>query len=471
MSPILPMIHLLKRFTLYVLPFAKHGTRNTQHVCFLLLSLLLGSIRSEAATFPLKVSANHRYLVDQGDKPFLVLGDTPWSLIVQPTEQDIDRYLDDRQRRDFNSIIVNLIEHKFCAHPPKTRSGLAPFDVAGDFSSPDTNYFDFAHKVVQKANARGIIVWLAPAYLGYGGGDEGFFGEIKAGGKEKLRTYGRFVGRRFKDLPNIVWLLGGDYTPQPADRWTVSDLAASIHDEDSAHLMTVHCSPETSAASIYGQERWLALDTVYSYQSNLFQPVLTAYARYPPRPFVLIESTYEGEHDSTPGQIRRQAYWTMLGGGCGQFLGNNPIWHFDGPGLFPATLTWVEALDATASRDMAHLGAFFRQVPWHKLIPEESHSIVTAGYGNNTSTALTAHTHDGRFSITYFPSTGTQSREFSVDTRAFPRPVRARWYNPADAGFTQMAESPLPNGQQCRLRTPGNNGASANDWLLILQAQ
>jgi hypothetical protein len=466
------MIRLLKPFTFHVSLFSKHETRSPQPVPFLLLSLLLAPICSQAATFPLKVGPNHRYLVDQRDEPFLVVGDTPWSLIVQPSEQEIDRYLDDRQRRGFNSIIVNLIEHKFCTHPPRTRSGLAPFDVPGDFSTPDTNYFDFAHKVILKANDHGIVVWLAPAYLGYGGGDEGFFREMKAGGKEKLAFYGHFVGRRFQDLPNIVWLLGGDYTPQPADQWTVSELAASIHNEDRAHPMTVHCSPETSAASVFGEESWLALNTVYTYQSNLFQPVLAEYARKPARPFVLIESTYEGEHDSTPDQIRRQAYWTMLGGGCGQFLGNNPTWHFDGPGLFPSKLTWLQALDAAGSRDMARLGAFFRQIPWHELLPEENHSIVTEGYGKNTSAALTARTLDSKFSITYFPSAeGTGAREFYVELEAFTGPVRARWFNPASGSFTQVKGSPLRKGVSHRLTSPGDNGAKANDWLLILEAQ
>ena len=235
--------------------------------------------------------------------------------------------------------------------------------------------------------------------------------------------------------------------------------------------MTVHCSPENSAAAIYGQERWLTLNTVYSYQSNLFQSVLAEYTRKPARPFVLIESTYEGEHDSTPDQIRRQAYWTMLGGACGQFLGNNPIWHFDGPGLFPASLTWAQALDAAGSRDLARLGALFRQVPWPQLIPEQNHSIVTLGYGNNISTALTAHTPDRTLSITYFPSTGSGHREFSIDTKAFSAPVLARWHNPAKGSFTNLPQSPLSNGTLYELRTPGDNGAKANDWLLILQTR
>ena len=147
---------------------------------------------SSAAVFPLKAGEDGRYLVDQKGEPFLVVGDTAWSLIVQLGEGDIDRYLEDRRKRGFNSIIVNLIEHKFCTAPPKTRAGLTPFTQVGDFSTPDPDYFDFAHKVVKKANERGIVAWLFPAYLGYGGGDEGWFREMKASGRAHLRTYGRF---------------------------------------------------------------------------------------------------------------------------------------------------------------------------------------------------------------------------------------------------------------------------------------
>ena len=423
------------------------------------------------AGLPLRVSADHRYLVDQQDQPFLVVGDTAWSLIAQLSEADIDHYLKDRHQRGFNAIIVNLIEHKFSSNPPKTRAGVAPFNTPNDFSTPNPDYFDFAARVVQKANQQGIIVWLAPAYLGYGGGDEGFFREMKAGGPAKLGDFGRFVGRRFKDLPNLVWLLGGDYTPQPMDRWAVTELAQSILSEDTNHIMTVHDSPETSAAAAFGRETWLSLNTVYSYQSNLFEPLLAEYSRKPSRPFVLIETTYEGEHNSTPDQIRRQAYWAMLGGACGQFLGNNPIWHFDGPGLFPFQASWRQALDSDGSRDIAGLGKFFRKLSWDRLMPERNHSMVTDGYGKDTATALTARTPDGKLSVTYFPATGLAPRGFTVDTGSFGRRITARWFNPINGRSGRVRGSPLVNWGQYHLTTPGNNGAHANDWLLVLQSR
>ena len=257
----------------------------------------------------LKLSDNGRYLVDQKGNPFLVVGDSPWSLIVQLNEKDRETYLEDRQKRGFNTIIVNLLEHKFSTHAPNTLTGLAPFKTPGDFSTPNNAYFDLAHEVVEQAGEHGMVVWLAPAYLGYGGGDEGFFREIKAGGKEKLRAYGKYVGKRFKDLPNIVWMLGGDYTPDPSDQWVVNDLAAAMREEDPTHLMTAHHSPNSSAVEAFGEQPWLTVNNFYGSEKTLFRPMLAEYARKPVRPFVLQETTYEDEHNATPDLIRRQAYW------------------------------------------------------------------------------------------------------------------------------------------------------------------
>ena len=100
-----------------------------------------------------------------------------------------------------------------------------------------------------------------------------------------------------------------------------------------AQLMTAH-GGQTPAVETFGDRDWIAVDTVYSYLKDLREPLQAARVRRPQRPFVLIESTYEGEHDAPPEQIRFQAWAAMLSGAAGQFFGNNPIWHFDGPTLF-----------------------------------------------------------------------------------------------------------------------------------------
>jgi hypothetical protein len=180
---------------------------------------------------------------------------------------------------------------------------------------------------------------------------------------------------------------------------------------------------------------------------------------------------YEGEHNSQPEEIRRQAYWALLSGACGQFFGNNPIWHFDGPGLFPAKTTWQKALDSTGSRDMARLRRAFAELPWHRLEPEANHAIVREGYGKGTATALTARTADKRFAVTYIPSTGTKARTLTVDLAQFAGSVTARWYNPTNGRYATAPAGMLPNRGLRKLLTPGDNGTRTNDWLLILQVR
>ena len=433
--------------------------------------MLASAAQASQPALPLKTAENGHFLVDQNGEPFLVVGDAAWSLIVQPAEDDIDRYLADRQKRGFNSVIVELIEHRFCTVPPKTRAGLAPFNTPGDFSTPNDAYFDFAHDVVKKANEHGIVVWLAPAYLGYEGGDEGWFREILAGGEEKLRAYGNFVGKRFKDLPNIVWIAGGDFVPRQKDQWTLAKLAEGILETDSTHPITAHASREISAVTAFGDHKWLTVNTVYTSEKTLAGSMLAEYERQPTRPFVMIESIYEGEHDAKPEQIRRQAYWPMLCGGCGQFFGNCPIWHFDGPGLFKPKLTWQQALDGIGSRDMTRLRELFAGLAWRQLVPEQGHEIVTGGYGMGVTRVLTSQTADRKLSVTYVPSTGIESRELTVDLSQFSGPVNARWYNPTDGRWTTISETPFPNRATQTFRTPGDNGTKTNDWLLILEVR
>ena len=417
--------------------------------------------------FPLKVSGDHHHLVDALDQPFLVVGDTAWSLIAQLRQPDIACCLDDRAQRGFNAIVVNLIEHKFATLAPANRDGVAPFLKPGDFTQPNPAYFDYAHQAIEAANQRGIAVWLCPAYLGWGGGDEGFFKEIKAAGPAVLRGYGRFVAARFKDLPNIVWMVGGDYALPEAERWAGEELALGLRDGGAAQLITAH-GGQTSAVETFGDQPWLAMDTVYRYQSDLWTPLRANNARRPVRPFVLIETTYEGEHESRPEQIRRQAWWAMLCGVCGQFFGNNPIWHFDGPGLFKADVGWRQALDSVGSRDMARLGVFFAGHPWPQLMPDLEDTLVTAGRGDGTRLIPVSRTPDRKLAVLYIPADGRGPRPFTVNLSSFPGPVTAHWFNPAKDASLLAHATVLPNRAQQTLSTPGDNGTGVNDWVLIL---
>jgi hypothetical protein len=426
----------------------------------------------ETVAFPLKLSADQRYLVDQINRPFLIIGDSAWSLIVEPGPAQVDLYLKDRAAKGFNLLLVNLLEHKFSTQPPKLRDGTPPFAFNGDFATPTDRYFRYAEEILRKAEGRGIALLLCPAYLGYGGGDEGFFQEMVRCGPQKVRTYGRYIGKRFRNNRNLIWVVGGDFTPPPDQRWTVEELAAGIRDEDTVHLMTVHCGPGDSAATLYGNRGWFQLNNVYHYREDLYAACLEQDARVPRWPYFLIETAYEGEHKTTPDCIRRQAYWPLLSGAFGILYGNSPLWHFGSRGVYDQGGDWVAALNSRGAQDMARLAKEFRRLEWWLLRPDVDHKLVIAGYGTfgKLDYISAARSNAGTLGVAYLPAAGSASRTLTVDLSRFIGPVFANWFSPTDGRLTPVPGSPLPNSGQFELKSPGDNRTGTNDWLLVLQS-
>lgn len=401
-----------------------------------------------ASPYPVRVGPDHRHLADQGGTPFLIHGDTAWSLISGLTLEDAERYLENRRWKGFNSIIVNLIEHQF--RGPVNRYGQVPFTTTGDFSTPNEKYFAHADRVIRMAGEKGIQVFLAPIYLGYPGTSEGWTEETLANGVEKCRWWGRYVGKRYRGFDNIVWLMGGDRNPEEALA-LVNAVALGIKETDNRHLFTAHCLPEASPADQYQDGGWLDVNVTYTY-SIVHRNLLADYGRVPVRPFFLIESTYEGEHNASAVQIRRQAYWAVLCGATGQFMGNRPIWLFD-PG-------WESAMDGTASRDMMLLRALFESRPWYQLMPDIKHEVVVDGLGEfrGLDYLAAARTADGGTVMAYLPT----ARPITVDmTRLAGAAAKAWWFNPRGGEPVPAGEFPTSGRKQ--FAPPGEG-----DWVLVL---
>jgi Protein of unknown function (DUF4038) len=86
------------------------------------------------AAYPLRVSSNGRYLVDQQNAPFLVAGDSPQSIIGNLSLADAEFYFADRQANGFNAAWVNLLcsSYTYCNSDGTTKDGLQPFTTPGD---------------------------------------------------------------------------------------------------------------------------------------------------------------------------------------------------------------------------------------------------------------------------------------------------------------------------------------------------
>jgi Protein of unknown function (DUF4038)/Putative collagen-binding domain of a collagenase len=398
----------------------------------------------------LRISSDHRFLVDQNGLPFLMQGDAAWSLIVALNPSEVDEYLKNRRAKGFNTLLINLIEHKFCKHPPLDAAGDAPFQTPGDFSTPNEKYFAYADWVIRRARDYGMQVLLAPIYLGYRGTDEGWIEELLKLDPEKCLEYGRFLGKRYKDFDNIIWVMGGDRNPESALE-RVDLIALGIREFDRRHLFTAHCHPENSAVDQYSGGGWLDLNSTYTYEI-VHAKLLADFNRPYVMPFFLIESSYEGEHNSSEVQIRRQAYWAVLCGGIGHIMGNRPIWLYD-PG-------WQAAMDLPGSVGMMYWGRLFRSRDWNILVPDQKHEVVTSGLGEFRGLDYLAagRTADGSSVIAYMPT----SRKISVNlTKVSGANTRAWWFDPRNGKAFAAGEFPASGSHE--FSPPGEG-----DWVLVL---
>jgi len=274
-----------------------------------------------------------------------------------------------------------------------------------------------------------------------------------------MRTWGRYVGNRYASFDNVVWLIGGDTDPS-AVRSKVREVVDGIREYDTRHLMTAHSEAESSPVTSWPGESWVAINGVYSYDvDKLHQHYETAYQVTPTMPFFMFESAYENERGVTSRQLRAQAYWSMLSGGMGYVFGGCPIWHF-GSVNWCGTTNWKASLNDAGSISMQYANRLFASRPWHTLVPDLSHTTLTAGYGTygTAAYATTARASDGATVIAYLPT----SRQVSIDmTRVSGTQANAYWFEPSSGSVTAIGTHGTTG---TRTFTPPDVG----DWVLVL---
>jgi len=109
---------------------------------------------ASSPVYPLKVSANSRYLVDQRNAPFLIVGDVPQPIVTMASTVDAASYFDDRQARGFNAMWIDVLVagpyYYYCPDDGSTYGGIRPFtgyvpggtDTAHyDLTKPNEAYF------------------------------------------------------------------------------------------------------------------------------------------------------------------------------------------------------------------------------------------------------------------------------------------------------------------------------------------
>jgi hypothetical protein len=473
----------------------------------------------------LKVSPNRRYLVrDNGTnegKPFFYLADTGWELFTKLKKQEVETYLQVRKSQGFNVIMA--IAHNELGNQDDSRKGIkypnqeghTPFLNDSLFFDPEgvtDEYWQHVDWVFSKAESYGIYIAFLP-----------YWGNLYA---QKEREYiintpdmayqwGYFLGNRFSDHPNIIWVLGGDYSPSnyytgvfDEEEYMVTIATAEgiadgvngapLHYEGgeadySTTLMTYHINEGLSSSKYFHHEEFLDFNGIqsghhYMNVARNHQIILEDYKKVPIKPTIELEPWYEYIMVRKNGKwelprcsdfdVRRNAYRSVLAGGMGFTYGNNNVWMFFKAGRdysekYNPTNNWDsnEGIYSDGANQMKYLKHLFLSRPFYKSFPTDS--LVTDPLNQKGVDAgiQAAIADDHSFGVIYIQS----PQEFSVNLSKLTGGVVCWWYNPENGDICRI------NGKKMSVVHPfiyipedqkrsrkHFTSPSGQDWVLVL---
>jgi hypothetical protein len=406
----------------------------------------------------LQVSANHRYLEHADGTPFYYQGETAWLMPERLNRDEVAFYLGRCREAEFNVVQVQTVNgvpamncYAQSSHPTGydfssvERGAAAPGSAAG--------YWDHMDYIVHTAAEGGIYVGMVCIWGG----------PVKAGlmDVEQARSYGRFLAERYRDEPNIIWIIGGDIRGDvKTEVWDT--LATTLRRYDSGHLITFHPRGRTCSATWFNDRPWLDFnmfqsghrrygqrggDGDYTIAENTeednWRYVESALAQTPLKPVLDGEPSYEGIpqglHDLTAprwtaADCRRYAYWSVFAGACGHTYGNNSIMQFYRPGVnaaYGATEPWYEALSNPGFNQMKYLHRLMLLFPYFDRVPDQD--IIVGAKGERYERLIATR---GKDYLLVYDYTG---RPIRADlSRISGAKKRCWWYSPTDGTFTPI---------------------------------
>jgi hypothetical protein len=360
--------------------------------------------------FPLAPSTDGHFLVDKGGTPFRVHGEASWDAHLVLTLTDLRTYLDDRKARGMNAVFTyasNPVAYFVGSSTPwavqlgghAAGTAALPFtqNAAGgawdgdptfvhhdaSFASPNDAFFAWVAQFVDEAASRGMVVLLAPMYLGFGGGaSDGWYQTLTnavntqsvcfAFGQYLATGHGTFTG--FKSRANVIWVDGGDMAPANGSEGALRALQVlkGLQAGGATQLHTAHWQhdvltpDQTDFAPFFG---------AYGAHTHGPYPTLGAtsaesrvlYATTPARPTFLLETNYWGDHGASRATVRLFHWGTALSTIGGTVMGFGPFWGFvtspDGQtGGVVGTTAWQPNTAYGLNQYVSRAGSWYRAV-------------------------------------------------------------------------------------------------------------
>ncbi|HLK29885.1 MAG TPA: DUF4038 domain-containing protein [Puia sp.] len=472
--------------------------KSYQRLLLIIFLLVSASNGHAQVVLPLKVSSNHRYLVDQKNKPVPILGRTAWFIISQP-ESGYKKFIDNTIEHGHNAIEMSAITHwPMGNHSPFNGNGDIPFlkrldgtDWNGklvytsinaegpDFISPNEKYWKYLDDFILYCDSKNMLVFMFPGYVGYDGGDQGWLREMVANGTKKTEAYGAWIANRYKNRKNIVWMLLGDFSKlnneQKAAEAALIKGLKSVKGQQSIQYSAESHSGENSAEHPdFGNE--MTLNGSYTWELKFPVPSVArrAYAYQPAMPSFLLEEPYDEEgpdgnnyNPNATQPVRRFQWWGWLSTIEGYISGNGYVWQFVDP-------VWEQHLNTQAALDMMRLNNFVKSIDWWKLIPSGLNGMKTLIVDENNIDTLASYVSaavsaDGSLLVAYIPP--AHNGNINVDMTVLKGKVYARWFDPTNATYINVSDAPYHNKGMHTFSVPGKNSVGEKDWVLVIKAK
>lgn len=452
----------------------------------LLAASLVFLIALNALALPrLKVSDNKRFLVTEDGKPFFYLGDTGWELFHRLNREEADRYLKNRADKGYTVIqAVALAELDGLDDP--NPYGHRPL-INNDPTRPDVkegannDYWDHVDYIVKKAESLGLYIGFLPTWgdkwnKKWGVGPEVF-------NSQNAEAYGQWLGQRYKDQNNIIWILGGD---RPVENELHSEIIRAMakglrKGDGGAHLLTLHPTGGRGSAEWFHNDDWLDFNMRQNGHVAEFNPryemTRTDYDRSPIKPVFDGEPIYE-DHPisfkakelghSVAADVRRPLYWDLFTGAFGHTYGHHSVWQMWKPGRKPINnplMPWDEAIDQPGAAQMQYGRWLMESRPFLTRVPDDS-VIVTADPpssvpGAGSKRYVATRDADGSYAMVYVPA----GRPFKVNLNKLSGDrIKAWWFNPRNGKATLIGTFAKASERQFAPPDAGEN----LDWVLVL---
>lgn len=427
----------------------------------------------------LQVSDNKHFLQFEDGTPFFYLGDTGWELFHRLNKAESEKYLENRRSKGF-TVIQAVVLAELDGLNTANAEGNKPL-IDNDPLKPNEAYFQHVDWVIKKAAEKGIFIGMLPTWgdkwnKKWGNGPVIF-------NPENAEAYGKILGERYKNFPNIIWILGGDRPiEEDVHAKVIRAMAKGLRTGDGgAHLISLHPTGGQGSSLNFHQDEWLDFNMRQnghspSYTERYFQ-TLDDYNLQPAKPVIDAEPIYE-DHPinfdpdknghSIASDVRKPLYWDLFGGACGHTYGHHSVWQMWAPDREPVNrplMPWYEAIDQPGAGQMMFGRLLMESRPYFSRIPDNSvivaETVTTSVPGAGAYRFVATRDQAGTYAMVYVPV----GRKFSVKMDVIKgKEVAAWWYNPRNGKAIKIGTF---NNTGTRTFIPPDLGENL-DWVLVL---